>query len=173
MAVLLELARALRAEPVDDVRVILLSTGAEESSMEGMRGFVARHAAALDPARTRVVVLECVGGPEPILLEGEGMLRMRDYTASTRDWLAAVAERAGHPLRRGLRTGFATDALISLKAGLPTAVIAAIDGHKMAPHYHSPRDVAANLELGTVAACVEICAAAVRSLSGRPAHARA
>ena len=169
VAVLLELARPLRAEPVGGVRVILLSTGAEESFMEGMRGFVARHGAALDPARTRVVVLECVGGPEAIVLEGEGMLRMRDYTPATRDWLAAAGERAGHPLRRGLRSGFATDALISLKAGLPTAVLASIDEYKMAANYHSRRDVAANLDLGTVAACVDVCAEAVRSLSRRPA----
>jgi len=176
VAVLLELARRLRAEPVGGVRVILLSTGAEESFMEGMRGFVARHGAALDPARTRVVVLECVGGPEAIVLEGEGMLRMRDYTPATRDWLAAAGERAGHPLRRGLRSGFATDALISLKAGLPTAVLASIDKYKMAANYHSRRDVAANLDLGTVAACVDVCAEAVRSLSPagrRPAPAPA
>ena len=36
-------------------------------------------------------------GPEPILLEGEGMLRMHDYTPAVRDWLAACAERAGAP----------------------------------------------------------------------------
>jgi hypothetical protein len=169
VAVLLELARVLRADPVEDVRVILLSTGAEESFMEGMRGFVARHGAALDPARTRVVVLECVGGPEAIVLEGEGMLRMRDYTSATRDWLAEAGENAGHPLRRGLRSGFATDALIALKAGLPTAVLASIDEYKMAANYHSRRDVAANLDLGTVAACVDVCAEAVRSLSPRRA----
>ena len=169
VAALLELARILRADPVDDVRVILLSTGAEESFMEGMRGFVARHGAALDPASTRVVVLECVGGPEAIVLEGEGMLRMRDYTPSTRDWLAAAGGRAGHPLRRGLRSGFATDALIALKAGLPTAVLASVDEYKMAANYHSRHDVAANLDLGTVAACVDVCAEAVRSLSRRRA----
>ena len=47
------------------------------------------------------------------------MLRMRDYTPAMRDWLAACAERAGHPLRRGLRSGFATDALIALQGRLP------------------------------------------------------
>ena len=35
----------------------------------------------------------------------------------------------------------------------------------MAANYHSRDDVAANLDLGTVAACVEVCVAAVRSLS--------
>jgi Zn-dependent M28 family amino/carboxypeptidase len=218
--VLVELARLLGAEPPEGVRVLLLSTGSEESFMEGMRGFVARvtpgaqaggcpagdcaarhgqphaehrtilqaggcpagdcaarhgqpdaeHRTVLPPERTRFVVLECVGGPEAIVLEGEGMLRMHDYTPAVRDWLAACGERAGHRLRRGLRSGFATDALIALKAGYPTGVLAAIDRYKMAPNYHSQRDVAANVDFGTVAACAEICLEAVRSLSrSRPA----
>jgi Peptidase family M28 len=175
VAVLVELARLLRDDPPDGVRVLLLSTGSEESSMEGMRGFVARHAGELAPERTRFVVLECVGGPEPIVLEGEGMLRMHDYTPAVRDWLAACGERAGLRLRRGLRSGFATDALIALKAGYPTGVLAAIDEYKMAPHYHSQRDVAANVDFGTVAACARVCLEAVRSLelSRRPAPAPA
>jgi putative aminopeptidase FrvX len=153
--------------------VLLLSTGCEESSMEGMRGFVARHAGALARERTRFVVLECIGGPEAILLEGEGMLRMHDYTPAIRDWLAGCADRAGHALRRGLRTGFATDALIALKAGYPTGALAAIDEYKMAPNYHSRHDVAANVDFGTVATCAEICLQAVRSLSRRAAPAPA
>jgi hypothetical protein len=167
VAVLLELARLLAATPPEGVRVLLLSTGSEESFMEGMRGFLARHAL---PRDARFVVLECIGGPEPILLEGEGMLRMHDYTPAVRDWLADCGARAGHRLRRGLRSGFATDALISLKAGYPSAVLASIDEYKMAPNYHSQRDVAANLDFGTVAACAEVCLEAVRSLSrSRPA----
>jgi hypothetical protein len=173
VAVLLELARLLREEPPGGVRVLLLSTGSEESSMEGMRGFVARHAGELARERTRFVVLECVGGPEPILLEGEGMLRMHDYTPAVRDWLAGCAGRAGHPLRRGLRTGFATDGLISLRAGYPTGVLAAIDEYKMAPNYHSMRDVAANVDFVTVAAVTETCLEAVRSLSRRAVRAHA
>ena len=169
VAVLVELARLLREEPTDGVRVLLVSTGSEESFMEGMRGFVARHAGALDRARTRFVVLECVGGPEAIVLEGEGMLRMRDYTPAVRDWLAACGERAGIPLRRRLRSGFATDALIALKAGYPTAVLASIDEYKMAPNYHSQRDVAANLSFETVAALTEVCLEAIRSFSRRAA----
>ena len=120
-------------------------------------------------------MLECIGGPEAILLEGEGMLRMHDYTPAIRDWLAGCGERVGHPLRRGLRTGFATDALISLKAGYPTGVLAAIDEYKMAPNYHSQRDVADRVDFGTVAACAEICLEAVRSLRlsrrAAPVHA--
>src|SRR5215218_4202875 len=120
VAVLVELARLLGSQPPEGVRVLLLSTGSEESFMEGMRGFIGRHPL---PERTRFVVLECVGGPEAIVLEGEGMLRMHDYTPAVRDWLADSGARAGHRLRRGLRSGFATDALISLNAGYPTGVL--------------------------------------------------
>jgi len=82
--------------------------------------------------------------------------------------------RARRPrLRRRLRSGFATDALIALKAGYPTGVLAAIDEYKMAPNYHSRRDVAANLDFGTVAACTEVCLEAGRSLSRAAAPARA
>ena len=165
VALLIELARLLREEPPEGVRVLLVSTGSEESLLEGMRGFVARHAAALPRERTRFVVLECIGAPEAILLEGEGMLRGHDYTPGTRDWLAACAESAGRPLRRRLRTGFATDALVTLKAGYPTAVLASIDEYKMAPNYHSQRDVASNLSFDTVVAVTEVCLEAVRSLS--------
>jgi hypothetical protein len=171
VALLIELARLLRDEPPAGVRVLLVSTGSEESILEGMRGFVARHAPALPRERTRFVVAECIGAPEAILLEGEGMLRGHDYPAATRDWLAACAERAGRPLRRRLRTGFATDALVALKAGYPTAVLASIDEYKMAPNYHSQRDVASNLSFETVAAVTEICLEAVRSLSRSAAPA--
>jgi hypothetical protein len=168
VAVLLELARWLREEPPRGLRVLLVSTGAEESFMEGMRGFVGRHRATLPPDRTRIVVLECIGGPEPIVLEGEGMLHGHDYPPAVRDWLALCGQRAGHPLRRGLRSGFATDALPALKAGYATGVLAAVDAYKLAPHYHSQRDVAARLDLGTVAAVCETCREAVRSLSLAP-----
>jgi peptidase M28-like protein len=167
VALLIELARLLREEPPAGVRVLLVSTGSEESLLEGMRGFVARHAPALPRERTRFVVLECVGAPEAILVEGEGMLRGHDYTAATRDWLAECGERAGRPLRRRLRTGLATDALVALKAGYPTAVLASIDEYKMAPNYHSQRDVASNLSFETVVGLTEVCLEAVRSLSRR------
>jgi hypothetical protein len=162
VAALLELARALRERPVEGVRVLLVSTGSEESSMEGMRGWVRRHRAALDPARTRIVVLETLGSPELILLEGEGMLWMTDYDAGLRDFLAGSAQDAGVPLRRGLRLGFASDALSALRAGLRVATVASCDEYKMPSNYHSQRDVPENVDYATVAAATRLAEAAVR-----------
>jgi hypothetical protein len=160
VAVVLELARLLREEPVRGVRVLLVSTGSEESSMEGMRGWVRRHRAALD--RARIVVLETLGSPELILLEGEGMLWMTDYDRELRDFLDASARDAGVSLRRGLRLGFASDALSALRAGLRTATLASCDEYKMPSHYHSPRDVPENVVWETVAAAARVAEAAIR-----------
>jgi hypothetical protein len=162
VAVVLELARRLQEEPVHGVRVLLVSTGSEESSMEGMRGWLRRHGPELPRERTRFVCLESVGSPELIMLEGEGMIRMADYDSALRDELAESARRAGLPLRRGLRSGLATDALIPLKAGYPTATLAAIDELKMPSNYHSQRDVPANVDFATVAAAAQVAEAAIR-----------
>jgi hypothetical protein len=162
-AVLLELARLLREQPVEGVRVLLVSTGSEESFMEGMRGWVRRHGPSLDRARTRVVVLETLGSPELILLEGEGMIWMNDYDPEVRDFLAGAAERAGVPLRRGLRLGFATDALSALRGGLRAATLASCDEYKMPSNYHSQRDVPHNVDFETVAAAARVAEAAIRT----------
>ena len=88
--------------------------------MEGMQAFAKRHFPALDRETTEFVCLECVGSPYLCVVEGEGMLRMRHYTAETRERLARAGLDAGVGLTRGLRTVAATDGLIALRAGYPT-----------------------------------------------------
>ena len=165
VAVLLELARLLREEPVRGVRVVLLSTGSEESFMEGMRGWMRRHAASLPRERTRLVCLESVGSPELIVIEGEGMLRMQDYAPEVRDLLGDAAGRAGVHARRGLRLGLATDGLIALRAGYRAAVLASVTRHKFPANYHSHRDIAANVDWSTVRDATAVCEAVVRSVA--------
>src|SRR5512132_355063 len=162
VAVLLELARLLRERPVEGVRVLLVSTGSEESFMEGMRGWVRRHGPSLDRERTRVIVLETLGSPELILLEGEGMIWMTDYDPEVRDFIAASAQDAGAPLRRGLKLGFATDALSALRAGLRATTLASCDEYKMPANYHSQRDIPRNVDYETVAAGTRVAEAAIR-----------
>jgi len=162
VAVVLELARALQERPVEGVRVLLVSTGSEESFMEGMRGFARRHFPELPRERTEVICLDSVGSPELILIEGEGMLKMRDYTPELRDRVAAVAERTGVRLRRRLRLGLATDGLIALKAGYPSAALGSVTKYKLPLNYHSPRDTAEALHYETVRDAAVLCEALVR-----------
>jgi hypothetical protein len=157
VAVLLALAERLRDRPPEGLRVLLVSTGSEESFMEGMQGFARRHFAALDPARTEVLCLECLGGPRMIVLEGEGMLVMHDYPIEMREELAAAAGDAGIKVHRGLRTVAATDGLISMRAGYPTVTLASIADTKLPLNYHWPSDTPEALHWETIEQAIEVC----------------
>jgi hypothetical protein len=170
VAVLLDLAGRFAERPVGGVRVLLLSTGSEESFMEGMRGFIARHRDALDPATTRVVALECVGSPHLMLMEGEGMLRMRDHDEGLREEIQTAADRAGVELWRGLRLGAgATDALPALRAGYRAACLAACTDLKTPANYHWPTDVPENLNWQTIRRAGDVLEGLIRELGEQSA----
>jgi Zn-dependent M28 family amino/carboxypeptidase len=151
------LAARLRDQPVEGTRVLLVSTGSEESFSEGMQGFGERHFDDLDPERTEMVCLECLGGPTLIVVEGEGMLRMRDYPVHMREALADAAADADQPIMRGLRTTAATDAIIPLRAGYDVATLASVDETKLPMNYHWPNDVADNLHWSTIESAIAVC----------------
>jgi acetylornithine deacetylase/succinyl-diaminopimelate desuccinylase-like protein len=163
VAVLLALARSLGERPAAGVRVLLLSTGSEESFMEGMQGFMRRHGATLDPARTTVLCLECVGSPTLTLIEAEGMLRMRRNSEDARSRVATAAQDVGVELVRGLRTVLATDALVALRRGYAVATLASIDVTKFPSNYHSPRDTPENLRWETIERAFAVTERFVRS----------
>jgi hypothetical protein len=150
VAVLVALARSLAERPMPGVRVLLLSTGSEESFMEGMHGFIRRHRSTLDPARTTVLCLECLGSPTLTLLEAEGMLRMRFYSDSARQRVVEAADAAGVQLARGLRTVAATDALVALRRGYQAATLASVDECKFPANYHWASDTPENLDWETM-----------------------
>jgi Peptidase family M28 len=162
------LAARLRDQPVEGVRVLLVSTGSEESFSEGMQGFGRRHFGDLDPERTEMVCLECLGGPTLIVVEGEGMLRMRDYPTGMREALDQAAAAAGIPIVRGLRTTAATDAIIPLRAGYQVATLASVDETKLPMNYHWPNDVPDALHWGTIEHAIGVCEQFLRMRAGEP-----
>ena len=162
VAVLVALAHELAESPADGIRMILLSTGSEESFMEGMQAFGRRHFDRLDRASTEFVCLECVGSPHLCVVEAEGMLRMRPYTESSREALARAGATAGVELTRGLRTVAATDALIALRAGYPTCTLGGIDETKFPANYHWESDTPDNLDWDSVERAIDVCLHYVR-----------
>ncbi len=164
---LLAIGEELERRPLQDLRVWLVSTGSEESLMEGMRGFGRRHFSELNPAATEIVCLECLGGPTLVVLEGEGMLRMRDYPEQAREELAAAARAAGVRAARGLRTVASTDALIALRAGYQVGTLASVDYTKFPSNYHWPTDTPEVLEWDTIEGAISTCIELLRALAGR------
>jgi hypothetical protein len=167
VGVLVGLAAALRERPIEGVRVLLISTGSEESFSEGMQAFGRRHFGELDHDRTEMVCLECLGGPTLVVVEGEGMLRMRDYPNHMREALATAAAEAGRPIVRGLRTTAATDAIIPLRAGYAVATLASVDETKLPMNYHWPSDTPDALHWSTIEAAIAVCDRFLRIRSRR------
>ena len=162
VGVIVALAHSLAANPPAGVRVILLSTGSEESFMEGMQAFARRHFPGLPRATTEFVCLECVGSPQLCVVEAEGMLRMRHYPEESREALARAGDAAGVELLRGLRTVAATDGLIALRAGYPTCTLGGIDETKFPSNYHWPSDTPDNLTWESLEGALRVCEAYVR-----------
>ena len=166
VAVLVAIAESLQAEPIDGLRVLLASCGAEEVLQGGVYGFVERHLKPLDPADTLVLNLDTVGCPRLILLEGEGPVVMEDYCGPAfRDLVVRVAEDAGVELRRGMRARTSTDAVVTSHAGFPTATIGSMNAWKGLDNYHKPTDVPENVNYATVENAARLAEAVTRELA--------
>jgi hypothetical protein len=166
VAALVAVAERLRERPVDGLRVLLVSCGAEEVLQGGIHGFAARWFPKLDRERTWVLNIDTVGSPELILLEGEGPIVMEDYCDRRfRDLVARAAERADWPIRRGMRSRASTDAVVPSRAGYPTATLTSWDRYKALSNYHQPSDTPENLDYRTVARAVEVSEAVARELA--------
>jgi len=166
VAVQVALAERLHAEPVEGLRVLLVSCGGEEVMQGGIRAFAQRHFDSLDRDRTWFLNLDTVGSPRLIMLEGEGPLIMEDYYDRTfRDLVARAAEHADAPLRRGMRSRNSTDAVIPSRAGFATATLTSMDRYKALSNYHQMSDTAENLEYRTVMQALTVTEAVARALA--------
>jgi len=164
---LLALARRLVEEPTDDLRVILLSVGSEESFSEGIKAFGERHFDELPQESTFFLCLESLGSPHLLVLRGEGFLKMREYPSRALALIDGLAEEMGIWLYPNLRLRNGTDGLEPLAAGYETAVLTACTDLKQPAYYHWPDDIAANVEFDTLADGVRLSEATIRRLDER------
>jgi hypothetical protein len=166
VAVLVGLAERLRAQPVEGLRVLLVSCGAEEVIQGGIRSFARAHFPRLAPDQTWFLNLETVGSPQLILLEGEGPLVMEDYhDGAFRDLVVDCAQRAGASLQRGFRARSSTDAVIPSRAGYPTATLSSVNSYKALANYHRMSDTPDHVDYTTVGAALDVSEAVARSLA--------
>jgi peptidase M28-like protein len=165
---LLALARRLRESPTAaDTRVILLSTGSEESFSEGMKAFGERHFGSLPRESTFFVCLETLGADHVMVLRGEGFLRMREYPPEALALIDGLAEELGIWLFPNLRLRNGTDGMEAMAAGYPTVALCSCTDLKQPGNYHWPDDVAANVNFETMADAVRLAEAVVRRLDER------
>jgi hypothetical protein len=169
VAALVEVARRLREEPLDGLRVMLVSAGSEESLQEGIRAFGKRHFGELPRERTWFLNLDQLASADLVPLEGEGSLRMHRYDKEFTDFVCSCAEEVGPPLRRGSLAWTSTDGCVPNLAGYPTATLVSLTPWKMLSHYHWPTDVPENVDFECVAHATDVAERVARRLAERPA----
>lgn len=164
---LLALAERFVERPPEGVRVILLSTGSEESFSEGMKAFGERHFPRLPRESTFFLCLESIGSPHLLVLRGEGFLKMREYPARALAFMDDLAEEMGIWLYPNLRLRNGTDGLESMAAGYETAALCGCTDLKQPANYHWPNDLAENVNFDTLADAIKLSETAVRRLGIR------
>lgn len=165
VATLLALAERLRDQPAPGLRVLLLSTGAEEALMEGMNSFTTRHLGQMDRECTHVLCVDSVGSPHLSLPEGQGMLRIRHHDPSFRRVIADCAAEGGIHLSEGPPTRLGTDGYPALIRGFRTALLMSVNDSGVTSNYHWPTDTAERVDYATLNAAFELCERVVRRLA--------
>jgi hypothetical protein len=167
VVLMLAVARHLVEDPTADTRVILLSTGSEESFSEGMKAFGERHFGGLPRDSTFFLCVDTVGSPHLNVLRGEGFLKMYEYPRSALELIDGLAEELGIWLYPNLRLHNGTDGLEPLAAGYPTVALCSCTDLKQPANYHWPSDVSENVNYETVSDAVRLAEAVVRKLDRR------
>jgi hypothetical protein len=164
---LLALAEQLVEQPPENLRVILLSVGSEESFSEGIKAFGERHFPQLPRESTFFLCLESTGSPHLLVLRGEGFLKMREYPARSLALMDGLAEELDIDLFPNLRLRSGTDGLEPLAAGYETAVLCSCTDLKQPANYHWWHDLAENVDFDTVVDGIKLSEAAIRRLEER------
>ncbi len=164
---LLALAQQLVEKPPAEIRVILLSAGAEESFSEGIKAFGERHFPSLPRESTFFLAVDSIGSPHLLVLRGEGFLKMREYSPRALALIDGLAEELGIWLYPNLRLHNGTDGMEPLAAGYETASLCGCTDLKNPANYHWPNDLAENVEFATVANGIRLIEAAIRRTDQR------
>lgn len=170
-AALVLLARRLASSPPVGVRVLLVSTGSEESWLEGMSAFLDRHRAQLPVERTVLLCLDSINFTTLSLRDREDSPLGAHRTPS---WLADAvrdsAARAGVELASGFPGAFPTDALAAHLRGYAAATLVSFEDGGRMPGYHTDRDTPDRVHLPSVVAAAAVAEALARGLTTAGGH---
>jgi hypothetical protein len=167
VSALVGIARALEEQPIEGLRVMLVSAGAEETLQEGIRAFGRRHFGELPRESTWFLNLDQLASEDLVPLEGEGSLVMHDYDREFTDFVCECAAEVGPPLRRGSRAWTSTDGCVPMTAGYRAATLVSLTPWKAPANYHWPTDVPENVDWNALERATRVAERVVRRLAER------
>lgn len=145
--------------------MIFLSTGSEESMLEGMSAFARRHFPSLPKASTVFMSLDSLGWDTLALRGGDGVFRQHPAPRELTELMRDCASELGIPLREGLRLWVPTDGFVAARAGYRTINVCSVHHDGTYPGYHTPQDIAERVHQPTIRHGADLCEAAIRRLA--------
>jgi hypothetical protein len=150
VAGILELARRLAADPLEDTEVTVLAPSGEEVGLAGMYQWLHVSKGSDPLGEVLVLGLDTLGAGEPVVARGES------FTGRYREEDVALA---GDVPRVVLGAG--TDPMVARQAGLPAvSILSWTDGGFT--NYHRPTDTADRVSWESVERCVEVADRTIR-----------
>ena len=165
VAAMVAAAARLRADPPPDLAITFLSTGSEETWLEGMAAFGRRHFSELPPYRTTVVCLDSIGWPRLVLLRDEGVWTRHHTPRDVIRVFRATAKELDIRLAKRFPGAFPTDGLITRRAGYLTLTVLSTDHANRIPEYHTRADVPEHVHWDSVLDATRLVDAFARRLT--------
>jgi Zn-dependent M28 family amino/carboxypeptidase len=157
VATLLQLARRLERDPLDELDVWLAFPAAQEGGMLGMRQWMKEHAEGLDPRRTFFVHVDSVGAGRVHHVTGEGFALIYRHDPS----LIRLCERLGSQ-PKVWRTG--TDGVVPAMAGFPSITLCGADEAGRVFNHRRTSDTVDNLDPEALEAAIDYVEELVRRI---------
>lgn len=157
VAGMLLLARRLRGRVPDDVEVVFVATGCEESGLGGAQALADDKRGAWSRDRTVVLGLDGLANGElRFFLEGEVFpVPLSPWLRQTIEAVRADDPRFAEVSPFEIPVG-GTDAIPFAVAGYPAVTFGCVDPSRGTPrHYHVPTDTPENLEADKIPWCVD------------------
>ena len=164
VAAMLEAAKALTDDPLDQTNLYFVATGAEETGMRGMKHFYETHQRTLASPKTYYFNFESVGGGSLRAVEEEGELGRFKYPPFLIGFAQFVSKKHGFGELETVNLLAGTDSAVTANAGLPTLCLIALDEMGVPPNYHEMADTADRADFEVTLHAANLVVAVAREL---------
>lgn len=165
VAVMLELARRFKDNPLPNTELRFLGDGSEETYMHGMACYMNLHQHELDKNNTYFLVPESCGVGRPRIVVAEGVSWLEEHSPELCGACFVAAKELGYtdvtPVK--LRTG-GTDASPATVRGFKATVIISMNENDYVPNYHWTGDTPDKIEVETLDKVANIFEAAIKKI---------
>ncbi len=156
VAAVLEIARALDAEPLGHAAVHIVLTGAGDVAGLGLRDYLRGRRRSLRADNTVVVGLAACGAGAPRYWHSDGQLVAQSFFRGMRDLCRETAAELPDLGLEPHRGRGATPALAARLAGIPAISLGALQADGLAPRSHQRGDVPGAVDPDAIDRAVEI-----------------